>query len=192
MIVIPIQNIVPEGRYFLRSNLVVWFENCNSVLLMCAMRPVSDSVPKVADKTFKRKYIALGRIVTRWQDIIGDKMAALAQPQKIHYRKARKKGDKPTATLEIATSSTTASLLMMQKGMILEKINLIFGEDWVTDIKFVHMPVEAKKRSRLNQTKTLTTDEENSLSAMLNDIEDKELKIKLQNMGQSLLKDLKE
>jgi hypothetical protein len=158
---------------------------------MCALRLISDSAPKVADKIFKRKYIALGRIVTRWQDIMGEKMAAQAQPQKIHYRKPRKQGDKPEATLEIATSSANASLLIMQKGMLLEKINYIFGERWITDIKFVHIPSNAALPQKA-RTKPLTMDEKTRLSQMLGDIEDPELKEKLERMGRSLMEDHKQ
>ena len=148
-------------------------------------------MPKVADKTFKRKYIALGRIVTRWQDIMGEKMAEHAQPLKIHYRKAKRQGEKPSATLEIATSSSHASLLIMQKGLLLERINQIFGEQWVTDIKFSHVPANVPQKP-LKKTKTLTAEEKNSLSHMVENIEDEDLKQRLLSMGESLLTDQKQ
>ena len=118
---------------------------------MCALKLVADTIPRVTDRTFKRKYIALGRIVTQWKEIMGDKMAGVAQPLKIRYRKPRRKGDKPEATLEIAVSSAQASLLMMQKGVLLEKINHIFGERWITDIKFIHNPTSPLPKKRENQ-----------------------------------------
>ena len=147
-------------------------------------------MPKVADKVFKRKFVALGRLVTRWPDIVGDKMASQAQPQKIRYRKPKRQGEKGEAILEIATSSANASLLIMQKGMLLEKINYLFGDGWITDIKFVHAPANAPTK-RKKQTKSLTEQEKNSLSQMLETIEDPEIKEKLMNMGQSLLEDKK-
>lgn len=158
---------------------------------MCALKLLSTVVPKVADKTFKRKYIALGRIVTHWKDIMGEKMAVHAQPLKIHYRKAKRQGEKPTATLEIATSSAHASLLIMQKGLLLERINQIFGEQWVTDIKFSHVPANAPSKPQ-KATKTLTKEEKNSLSHMVENIEDENLKQRLLSMGESLLTDQKQ
>lgn len=155
---------------------------------MCALKLVSTAVPNVTNKTFKRKYIALGKIVTQWRDIMGEKMAAHAQPLKIHYRKPKRKGDKATATLDIATSSAYASVLTMQKGVLLEKINHIFGEGVVTDIRFVHQTLETKERPR-KKTKSLTLQEKNSLSSMLDNIEDSELKERLNAMGEALLKD---
>lgn len=157
---------------------------------MCALKLVSNAVPKVTDKTFKRKYIALGRIVTQWRDIMGEKMAAHAQPLKIHYRKPKRHGDKPTATLDVATSSAYASLLIMQKGVLLEKINHLFGEGLVTDIRFVHQ-VTNRNEKPPKKVITLTEDEKNSLSSLLNTIEDSELKKRLESMGLALLKDCK-
>ena len=157
---------------------------------MCALKLLSDAVPRVTGKTFKRKYIALGRIVTHWKEIMGEKMAAYAQPLKIHYRKPRRKGDKPEATLEIAASSSHSSLLIMQKGVLLEKINHIFGEQWITDIKFVHAPANVPEKQK-KHSKPLTADEKNSLSLMLEMVDDPEIKKRLENMGSALLQDLK-
>lgn len=157
---------------------------------MCALKLISDSVPRVTDRTFKRKYIALGRIVTHWKDIMGDKMADYAQPLKIHYRKPKRKGDKAQSTLEIACSSSHASLLIMQKGVLLEKINHIFGEQWITDIKFVHAPANAPQKVKPAK-KPLTEDEKISLSHMLKGVEDPEIKKRLEAMGSALFQDLK-
>ena len=158
---------------------------------MCALKLISNAVPRVTDKVFKRKYIALGRIVTHWKEIMGEKMASYAQPLKIHYRKPKRKGDKAEATLEIATSSSHASLLIMQKGVLLEKINHIFGDNWVTDIKFVHTPANAPEKVQ-KQTKPLTIEEKNSLSHMLENIDDPAMKERLEKMGAALLEDLKQ
>lgn len=122
---------------------------------------------------------------------MGEKMAEYAQPLKIHYRKPKRKGDKPEATLEIAASSAHASLLIMQKGVLLEKINHIFGERWITDIKFVHTPANAAEKPK-KQTKPLTEEEKNSLSHMLEMVEDPAIKKRLENMGAALLEDQKQ
>lgn len=158
---------------------------------MCALRLVSNAVPKVTDKTFKRKYIALGRIVTQWREIMGDKMAAHAQPLKIHYRKPKRKGDPVSATLDIAASSAQASLLTMQKGVILEKINHVFGERLITDIRFVHQTTK-EMVIKPKITKALTLEQKNSLSSLLNNIEDSELKQRLGSMGEAFYQDKQE
>lgn len=157
---------------------------------MCALKLLSDAVPRVTDKTFKRKFMALGKLLERWEDIMGKQMAAQAQPLKIRYRKPKRKGDKPQATLDVAASSAHASLLTMQKGMLLEKINYIFGEALVTDIRFVHTPVTAKQKSA-KPAQDLSPDEKNALSDMLESIEDEDIRARLMDMGTAFFKDKK-
>jgi hypothetical protein len=104
-----------------------------------SMRPVSEAAARIADISFSRKYIALGRIVSHWGEIVGAQLAHKAQPVKINYRK-KDRGQKPDACLDIAVSSADATLLHYQKDLILERINQIFGERWITAIRFVHAP----------------------------------------------------
>ena len=155
------------------------------------MQRLSKSVPNVTGKTFSRKYISLGKIVTQWREIIGESMAEFAQPLKIHYRKPKRKGEPPTATLDISTSSSHASILIMQKQLILEKINYIFGEQLVTDIRFVHHQNPISKKQLAFKNVALDENEKNSLMQWLNEIEDSELKERLGRFGEAVIKDNK-
>lgn len=155
-----------------------------------ALKLLSKSVPAVLGKTFQRKYIALGRIVTHWKEIIGPDFADRAQPAKLHFRKAKQPKEKATATLEIAASSADCAVLVYQKDVILQRINQIFGDAWVRDIKFVHRepktPVKPPKR-----TKTLTETEKNHLSQLLETVEDPELRDTLSGLGTAILQETK-
>lgn len=157
---------------------------------MCALKRLSNTVPSVTNKTFKRKYISLGKIITQWREIMGDKLADHAQPLKIHYRKPKRKGDRATATLDIAASSSQCALLIMRKGVLLEKINNIFGEVIVTDIKFIHYhdtkPLKPKPKKII-----LDEAEKNGISTLLDGIEDTELKQRLGSFGEAMLQDSK-
>lgn len=121
---------------------------------------------------------------------MGKQMAAQAQPLKIRYKKPKKKGDRAQATLDVATSSAHASLLNMQKGMLLEKINYIFGEALVTDIRFIHTPANLAEKTAKQQN-PLTKEEKKSLSDMLESIEDEDIRAKLMDMGEALISDHK-
>ena len=154
------------------------------------MRPLSTSVPGLLGKLFERKYIALGRIVTHWKEIIGEEYAERAQPAKIHYFKPKFPKEKAKATLDIAASSADCAVLVYRKDLILQRINQLFGDEWVTDIKFLHIePKQAKKPPK--RTKTLTQDEKNHLSQMLEDVEDPDIKETLARLGQSILQENK-
>jgi hypothetical protein len=141
-------------------------------------------------KAFERKYIALGRIVTQWREIIGEEYADRASPAKIHYFKPKNPKEKPKATLDIAASSADCAVLMYRKDLILQRINQLFGDNWVTDIKFQHVEPKVKTKPQ-KRTKPLTEDEKNHLSQLLDGVDDPELKDRLTRLGQSILQESK-
>ena len=155
------------------------------------MKPLSEATARIAGKSFERKYIALGRIVNNWEDIVGQKLADKAQPVKIHYKK-KKGADKPDAMLEIAASSANATLLHYQKDLILERINQIFGDRWISGIRFVNIPSNTETKIRKKPKAPLTEDEKKTLSEALNSIDDEDMKNRLEFLGQAIILDTKE
>lgn len=156
-----------------------------------SLQKVSKSVPAILGKTFERKYIALGRIVTQWTEIVGPEYAARAQPAKITYVKPKQPKAKPTATLNIAATSADCATLIYRKDIILQRINQLFGDNWISDIKFVH--VEPKMpRKPPKRTKNLTSDEKKYLSQVLDTVDDPDIKERLARLGQALLQEKKQ
>jgi hypothetical protein len=154
------------------------------------MKSLSHSVPGLLGKMFQRKYIALGRIVTSWQDIVGADVANRCQPVKINYFKSKIAGEKATAGLEIAASSAEAAVLIYKKDLILQKLEMFFGDRWVTDIKFIHVELKTQPKPP-KRIKTLTESEKNYLSQLLEDVDDPDMKERLQSLGQSILQEKK-
>ena len=154
------------------------------------MRPVSEATSRIAAKNFSKKYIALGRLVNQWNDIMGNDFADKAQPLKIHYRKKGKE-NKPYALLDIATSASNATILNYQKGLILERINSLFGDDWIKDIRFVVSEVSESEKNVKKIKPPLTEDEKKYLSGVLDQIEDPDIKEKLESLGKAMLTDKK-
>ena len=155
------------------------------------LRPLSEATARVASQNFERKYIALGRIVEHWGTIAGQKLADKAQPIKINYRKANpnKRGSKASATLDIAVSSANATLLHYQKDLILERINQVFGERWITAIRFVHAPVNSPLAPKpAPKRRPLTQKEDEGLKELLEKIEDPVIKEQLQSLGQGIIR----
>lgn len=150
------------------------------------MRPLSEATSRIAGKSFERKYIALGRIVNHWNDIVGAALAHKTQPIKIHYRK-KEKQKSPDAMLEIAASSADATLLHYQSDLILERINQIFGERWITSVKFVSAPLHSPLARRKRARPTLTADKKKHLSEMLQTIADDDIKLRLEQLGQAVM-----
>ena len=156
------------------------------------MRHLSEPAARVAKENFSRKYIALGRIVNCWEEIIGADMAALAQPVQImHHKTPKKKNEKPACTLSIACSSAHATTLHYQKNLILERMSKIFGERWITDIRFV--PIKkghaVKKRRILKRKRPLGDDDRAFVAETLGQITDDDIKQRLESLGANILKE---
>lgn len=151
------------------------------------MRPLSEATSRIAKTSFSRKYIALGRIVNCWEEIVGADLADKAQPVKINYRKQRHRREKPDAILEIAASSAYATTLHYQKDLILERMNRIFGEQWITDIRFVPMTGNMASPKIKKIRRPLTQPEINNLSGLVASVMDSDIKERLERLGQHVL-----
>ena len=131
----------------------------------------------------------LGRIVTQWADIVGADLENKAHPVKIRYRKIP--GEKaPEATLDIASTSADATLLHYRKDLILERINQIFGERIITALRFVPVAanIPAPARPRFLK-KPVSPAKQEELAAILDQIDDPELKERLETLGTSILQE---
>jgi len=154
---------------------------------MYGLKPLSERIPAIAGQAFSRKFVMLGRILTYWTDIVGADLASKTQPVKLQYRKP-KDGGKATATLSISTSSAEATMLHYRKELILERINQIFGEKFVTAVRFV--PTETAEQDFKKPgkpRKILTETDKTYLSGVLESIEDPGLKAQLENLGKAIL-----
>lgn len=131
----------------------------------------------------------LGRLVTHWADIVGKDLADKAQPVKIRYRKVPG-SDKAEAGLDIAAATADATLLHYRVGLILERINRIFGEQIVTSIRFVPLAANEKAPGRRRfSRRAISQDDRESLANMLDNIDDPELKERLETLGTSILQE---
>ncbi len=157
---------------------------------MGGFRLVSNSIPVVADKTFSKKHLMLGRLLTDWESIVGSDLAARTQPARLRYSKPRDKSQKATATLDIAAPTAEAAQLHYRKDLILERINRLFGAGWISAIRFV--PQEAVEQDRKRPTPRptpLTPQQKTYLSSVTDGIADPDLRSTLETMGKALLQD---
>jgi hypothetical protein len=158
---------------------------------MSDLKPISDSVREIAKASFTRKFVTLSRILQYWNDIMGTELSTKSQPSRLSYRKKTDAQEKPKATLYISCNSAEWTKLSYQKNLILERINLIFGETWITDLK--HDPAQSeiltrKKASAFVIPKAINQDELQSLQQQLSDISDEDLRNRLEKLGQSVLR----
>lgn len=151
------------------------------------MKHLSKASGDVTKKIFQKKYILLGRLLGHWEDIIGTQFALSCSPAKLSYRKNPKNPKKPFAVLCIAVSSAHATLLHYQKDVILQRINQVFGETLITDIKFV--PIKSNENAELRKPLTtkkavLSEKDRSAIAQSLHSLEDTDIKSRLQNLGE--------
>lgn len=157
-------------------------------LFMSGPRLISEAIPRVAGQAFSKKYIMLGRLVTRWAEVVGEDLADKTQPVKIRYYKKRGQ-EKPDTSLDIAASTADATLLHYRKDLILERINLIFGDRWIKAIRFVPMAANAPL-PKIQKKKILTEQDSNRIAGMLDGIDDPEMQERLKSLGEAVWRDL--
>ncbi len=123
---------------------------------------------------------------------MGEDLAHKTQPVKLRYMKKRDKQKGPaTATLDISSSSAEATVLHYRKDLILERINQIFGERWVTAIRFVPEVSNKSAPVRRKRSASLSMQNKKYLAEMLENIGDPDIYERLESMGQSLIQDQK-
>ncbi len=154
-----------------------------------ALRPLSKSVISLSKPVFQRKYLKLGRIYTYWPQIIGEEYAEKALPVALKTRPVRQKnGTKKydiIATLCIITNSANALALSYQKERILGRIEHLFGERIITDIKITqnHSIQTTISSHKVEKLSTLNQEE---IKQMMAHISDNDLRERLEHFSQSL------
>ena len=73
-------------------------------------------------KASEDRGFAVTRLLTHWQDIVGESVAAIATPVNVSYGKGGM-----GATLTVLTTGSQAPMLEMQKEQIREKVNACYG-----------------------------------------------------------------
>lgn len=153
------------------------------------MRLLCEATTRVASENFSRKFVSLGRIVKSWDEIMGATFAKKALPKRIVYRKPTAKRQSPEAVLEIVASPSDATLLHYQAEVILQRMEHVFGERWITGIKFV--PQESgfgRKPSVKKAHPLLTQEQKNHLSEVLNGVCDPDMQNRLFALGEGILR----
>jgi hypothetical protein len=151
---------------------------------MSDLKHLSQSLNKVTRHICERKYIKMGRILTHWDDIVGADISTRCYPVKI--RNQRRNGTYSTSVLDIATSSAQAMILSYRKELILQRINLLFGEELVTDLRFLH-----KDSGHQNvppspvftpENRALSIEQQDCLKKMIETVDDDGLKQRIESL----------
>lgn len=151
-------------------------------------QPLSDVASEILDPVLRRRTgISVG-LVQSWEEIAGERLAALTRPERILWPRRLHEDDPfAPATLVVACEGMTALRVQHETGEIIQRINAFLGFAAIGRIKIVQKPVNsgvAKKRPAL---RPLSPSEENRISGTVEKIEDDGLRTSLANLGKTIM-----
>jgi hypothetical protein len=132
---------------------------------------------------------ALSRLLTHWAEIVGDEIAARAQPVKVGYGKGGL-----GATLTLLVQGSAAPLVQMQIPQIQERVNGCYGYNAISRIHLTQTagtgfaegqsPFAARPKSA-----ALPPDPEvlRAASELSREIQDESLRVMLEALGEKVL-----
>ncbi len=82
-------------------------------------------------KAGESRGFAVTRLLTHWQEVVGEDIAAIARPVDVNYGRQGGFG----ATLTLLTTGAQAPMLEMQKERIREKVNGVYGYNAIARVR---------------------------------------------------------
>lgn len=95
-------------------------------------RPAGEMVGEIGGVAFKRFGFVQSAVVSRWNEIVGERYARVSTPESIRFP-AGKKSD---GTLTLVVEGAHAPLMQHMTPMIVERVNRFFGYSAIARINF--------------------------------------------------------
>jgi hypothetical protein len=150
--------------------------------------PVSDLATDILDPVLKKRAGMTIGLVQSWEEIVGERLAAMTRPERIAWPRRRHEDDPfEPATLVVACSGAAALRLQHETAEIIGRVNAFLGYGAVGRIKIVQKPVETSRREKPRQ-RPLTPEETGRIARVTGAIEDSDLREALEKLGASVLR----
>ena len=142
-------------------------------------RAISDLVPEIGRTAFRKFGFIQSSVVSRWREIVGDKLADVTQPAMIRFPAGQKAG----GTLHLTISGAHAPMLQHVTPDLIAAVNRFFGYAAIVSIRMTHgqvTPAPAVQQPAM--LKPIPAE----LGDSLRDIGDPELRTVLERMAAGL------
>jgi hypothetical protein len=90
-------------------------------------KPLADLVSACVADVFARQGFTSCEVVTHWDEIVGPEVAAVAEPIRMQWNRARNDSDVEPATLVLRVEGPGAIEIQHMSGMIVERVNRYLG-----------------------------------------------------------------
>ena len=147
------------------------------------MRAMSDLLPAAGGAAFRRFGFVQSSIVSRWQEIVGARYAAVSAPESIRFPPGKKSG----GTLTLVVEGAHAPMMQHVAPVIQERVNHFFGYEAVVRIAIRQGLVQVEKgRSRRAPPSLRPVTIPVDMKDSLRDIADPELRECLESLARGL------
>ena len=142
-------------------------------------RAISDLVPEIGRTAFRKFGFIQSSVVSRWREIVGDRLADVTQPAMIRFPAGQKAG----GTLHLTISGAHAPMLQHVAPDIVASVNRFFGYAAIANVRMTHGQVTPAAPV---QAPAMLKPVPAELGDSLRDIGDPELRTVLERMAAGL------
>ena len=140
---------------------------------------------RIVKPVFKARGLMEGKIITHWNQIVGEKFSRLALAESITFPR----GKKTEGTLHLSVTSSGGMLLHYAQDLILEQVNTFFGYKALSKLRMTHgfvPPIEVAPKTPVS----LSEGDKEWIESQTEGISDPELKECLDKLGGSLVQEM--
>ncbi len=142
-------------------------------------RAISDLVPEIGRTAFRKFGFIQSSVVSRWREIVGEKLADVTQPAMIRFPAGQKAG----GTLHLTISGAHAPMLQHVAPDLMAAVNRFFGYAAIAHVRMTHGQVTPAPAV---QPPAMLKPVPAELGDSLRDIGDPELRTVLERMAAGL------
>jgi hypothetical protein len=142
-------------------------------------RAVSEIVPDVGRAAFRRFGFIQSSIVSRWNEIVGDRYAGFSAPESIRFPN----GKRSDGVLTVTVAGAHAPMMQHVVPVVIERVNRFFGYAAVARVVIRQGDLPVPKARPLRPAFTVVPTE---LGESLRTIADPELKAVLESLAQGV------
>ncbi|MFT6579829.1 MAG: hypothetical protein ACJAU6_000251 [Alphaproteobacteria bacterium] len=149
-------------------------------------RALAVNVPGITKKTFGKRGLAEGGLISDWARIVGPDLASSCQPERLAHPPRERSG----GTLHIRVHGGAATELQHLEPLILERINGHFGYRAVARLRLLHAPLTAFLTDPPDESRDpapLNPDQQANLDTIVAQVDDPELRATLTRIGSAIM-----
>src|SRR5215470_1085195 len=108
-------------------------------------KPLAELVSVCVADVFARQGFMSCEIVTHWDDIVGQEIAAIAEPIRMQWIRSRDADESPPATLVLRVEGPAALEIQHASGVIVERVNRYLGWQAVGKLALRQAPLVRRR-----------------------------------------------